>query len=110
MLKESSSQGLKDNIEKKLEEKKKAQEVLKVEIEGKLGNQVHLLESLLEKQENFDLAVFEDVKQTSKTFLRAQDKLQEIKGKLVTKISPEEIEEFCRIQTEISKLEIQQKQ
>jgi len=64
----------------------------------------------LEKQENFDLAIFEDVNQTSKTFLRAQDKLQETKSKLIAKLSAEEIEEFCQIQTDISKLEIQQKQ
>jgi hypothetical protein len=109
-LRENRGQGLKDNIERKLEEKKKDQAVLKNTIEGKVGNQAHLLENLLEKQENFDLAVFEDVNQNSKTFLRAQDKLQEVKGKLVAKLSPEEIEEFCQIQTEITKLEIQQKQ
>jgi len=79
-------------------------------MEGKLGNQAHLLESLLEKQESFDLAVFEDVNQKSAGFLKIQDRLQEIKSKLVSKLSPEEIDEFCEIQTEITKLEVQEKQ
>ncbi|CAI2196499.1 16217_t:CDS:2, partial [Funneliformis geosporum] len=109
-LQEMLGQGLKDNIQTKLEVKKKEQEQLKFAVERELGNQIYLLDNLLEKQENFDLAVFEDVSQRSKTFVRAQDKLQEAKDKLVAKLSPEEIEEFCQIQTEISKLEIQEKQ
>lgn len=109
-LRENLSQGLKDNIERRLEEKKKDQAMLKNTIEGKLGSQAHLLENLLERQENFDLAVFEDVNQKSRSFLNTQDRLQEIKGKLIAKLSAEEIEEFCQIQTEISKLETQQKQ
>jgi len=110
LIEEMNSQGLEDNIQKRLETKKKEQKMLKLAAESKLGNQAYLLENLLEKQENFDLAVFEDVKQSSKTFGRAQDKLQEAKDKLIYKLSAEEIEELCQTQTEIIKLEIQQKQ
>ncbi|MCE8167774.1 MAG: hypothetical protein I3275_04040 [Candidatus Moeniiplasma glomeromycotorum] len=110
ILENLRSQGLNDNIQNRLEEKKKEQEQLRITAESKLGNQAHLLENLLEKQENFDLAVFEDVNQNSKTFLRAQDKLQDAKDKLICKLSTGEIEELCQVQTEISKLEMQQKQ
>jgi len=109
LLESVRSQGLKDNIKTQLEEKKKEQEQLRFAAENKLGSQVHLLENLLEKQETFDLAVFdENISQTSKTFLRAQDKLQDAKDKLIYKLSAGEIEELCQAQTEVSKLEIQQ--
>lgn len=109
-LEENLSQGLNDNIQIKLEAKKKEQEQLRLRIENKLGDKAHLLETLLEKQENFDLAIFEDVNRKSTTFQRAQDRLQDAKDKLVVKVNSEEIEELCQNQTEISKLEMQQKQ
>jgi len=102
---------LKETIQTKLEEEKKEQNQLKVKVGGKLGeNEKHLLESLLEKQEDFDLALFEDVNQTSRAFVRAQEKLQDAKDKLIAKLSSEEIEELCKTQTEISKLENSQSQ
>jgi hypothetical protein len=111
LLEDLRSQELNKTIQVKLEEKKKDRNQLKVDASGKLEeNQRFLLESLLEKQEDFDLALFEDVNRTSRTFSRAQDKLQEVKDKLVVKISSEEIEELCKIQTEISKLENSQNQ
>lgn len=109
-LKEISNQGLKDNIQTKLEEKKKEQEQLKFAADNKLGNQTYLLENLLEKQESVDFAVFENIDQKSAGFLKAQDRLQEAKNKLVSLLTSEEIEEFCQTQAEISKLEIQRKQ
>jgi len=64
----------------------------------------------LEKQEDFDLALFDDISQTSRPFLRAKDRLQDAKDKLVVKLGSEEIEELCKLQTEMGKLETSQKQ
>jgi len=86
----------KEVIQIKLEEKKKEQEVLKLLVENKLESQAHLLENLLEKQENFYLVIFEDVSWTDRTFLRTQDRLQEVKDKLSPQLSSEEIEELCK--------------
>jgi len=111
-LEDARSQKLKETIQTKLEDKKKKQEQLKFAAAGKLGgnHQAHLLDNLLEKQEDFDLALFEDVNRTSRTFSRAQDKLQDAKDKLIATLSSAEIEELCKLQTEISKLENSQRQ
>jgi hypothetical protein len=97
-----------------LERKRKDLNQLKVDASDRVeANQKSLLESLLEtlveKQEDFDLALFENVDQTSRTFVKAQEKLQEVKDKL-TKLDSEEIEELCKMQTEIGKLEVSQRQ
>jgi hypothetical protein len=104
------SQELKETIEKKLVEKKGELEKLKLLIAEKLGNDQNLLENFLEKQEDFDLALFDNVDQTSRPFLRAKDKLQDAKNKLIAKIGSEEVEELYRIQAEIGKLETSQSQ
>jgi hypothetical protein len=76
-------------------------------LENKFRSELkYLLEDLLEKQEDFDLAVLDDISPTSRRFLlRSQDKLQVAKDKLTYKLSLEEIEKLCQVQTEISRLE-----
>jgi hypothetical protein len=110
-LEELRGQKLKETIEEKLAERKKELEKLEDEIVKKLGdNQKSLLENFLEKQEDFDTALFDDVNRTSRSFLRAKDKLQDARVKLVAKVGPEEVEELCKMQTEIGKLEVSKKQ
>jgi hypothetical protein len=79
---------------------------------SKLGeNQENSLESLLFAQEQFDSLIFDNINQTHRIFSLTKDKLQQAKDKLIKKqLSSEEIESLCEIQTEISKLETQQKQ
>lgn len=104
-------QQLNETIQEKLERKRKDLNQLKVDASGRVeDNQRPLLETLLEKQEDFDLALFENVDQTSRTFVRAQEKLQEVKDKLIPKLGSEEVEEICKMQTEIGKLENSQRQ
>jgi len=112
LLEDLRSQQLKETIQTKLETLRGKREELKFEVGKKLGDgQRFLLDSLLDKQEGFDLEIFDkNVDRTSRAFLRAQDKLQEIKDKLLAKLNSEEIEELCKIQTEISKLESSQSQ
>ena len=94
-----------------MERKRKDLNQLKVDASGRVeANQRPFLETLLEKQEDFDLALFENVDQTSRTFVRAQEKLQEVKDKLIPKLGSEEVEEICKMQTEIGKLENSQRQ
>jgi len=109
LLEDLRTQQLNVTIQTKLEEKKK--ELNQMIIDAGLGeNQKSLLENLLEKQEDFDTALFEDVNRTSRTFTRAQEKLQDAKDKLIAKLSSEQIEELCKMQTEIGKLESSQRQ
>ncbi|MCE8168243.1 MAG: hypothetical protein I3275_06535 [Candidatus Moeniiplasma glomeromycotorum] len=104
-------QQLNETIQGKLERKKDELKTLRVDAGEKLGeSQKSLLETLLEKQEDFDLVLFENVDRSSRTFIRAQEKLQEVKDKLIAKLSSEEIEELCKMQTEIGKLESAQRQ
>jgi len=111
MFENLRSQDLNKTFQDKLTEKKEELTKLKFNTSAKLGdNQEYLLENLLEKQEDFDLALFDDVNQMSRTFLRAKDKLQDAKDKLTGKISSEEVEGLCKLQTEIGKLESSQKQ
>jgi len=109
-LEDIRNQELKETIQTKLKAKKK--ELDQLVIDTRLaGEQKLLLENLLEKQESLDLLAFEDdIKQTSKTFTRAQEKLQEAKDKLVAKLSAEEVEALCQARIEISKLETSQRQ
>lgn len=110
-LEELRGQKLKETIEEKLTERKKELEKLEDEMVKKLGNdQKSLLENFLEKQEDFDTALFDDVSRTSRSFLRAKDKLQDARVKLTAKVGSEEVEELCRMQTEIGKLEVSKKQ
>jgi len=105
-LEDFQTQQLNETIQDKLERKKNELNSLKVDAVDKAGeSQRSLLETLLERQEDFDLALFENVDRSSRTFFRAQEKLQEVKDKLITKLDSEEIEELCKMQTEISKLE-----
>jgi len=111
LLENLRSQELRETIEEKLVEKKKELNQLKVEIAKKLGDeQKFLLKDFLEKQEDFDLALFDDISQTGRSFLRTKDRLQDAKDKLITKIGSEEVEDLCKIQTEIGKLETSQSQ
>ncbi|CAH1756741.1 9101_t:CDS:2 [Entrophospora sp. SA101] len=110
-LEDLRGQKLKETIEENLAEKKRELEKLETAIVEKLGsNQKSLLENFLEKQEDFDTALFDDVSQTSRSFLRAKEKLQDARVKLVAKVDSEEVEELCKIQSEIGKLEASQKQ
>ncbi|RHZ36802.1 hypothetical protein GvMRE_I2g601 [endosymbiont GvMRE of Glomus versiforme] len=109
-LEELRSQELKGTMEAKLVERKKELDQLKVKIVEKLANSQSLLENFLEKQEDFDIALFDDVSQAGRAFLRVKDRLQDAKDKLIAKIGSEKVEELCKIQTEIGKLETSQRQ
>jgi hypothetical protein len=82
---------------------------LKISIGSKLevGQKV-LLETLLIIQEQFDNLIFEGVDQRICSPMKNQ--LQNTKDKLNKEISLEEIECLCESQTEIIKLESQQRQ
>jgi hypothetical protein len=102
-------QSLKETIQGKLQVKRNELEQQKIMADRKLGNnQNYLLETILEDQEQLDLLIFENV--SEQVCLPTKKRLQRTKDKLITKLSSEEIEKFCQIRTEISKLEVQQKQ
>jgi hypothetical protein len=95
-----------------LKEEKSKLSQSKVSISSKLesGQQV-FLDTLLVIQEQFDNLIFEGV--DYKICSPMKNQLKQTKDKLVSenkKISLEELEMLCQVQTEITKLESQQKQ
>jgi chromosome segregation ATPase len=111
-LEQVKNRELSETIEKKLQEKKDELNHLKNVVNSRLeNNKKNSLEGLLVAQEQLDSLIFESgVNQTHRIFSLTQDNLQKAKDKLIKKISSEEVESLCKMQTEISKLEIQQKQ
>jgi DNA repair exonuclease SbcCD ATPase subunit len=111
-LEEIDDRSWKENIEEKLEEEKNKLSQSKVSISSKLesGQQV-FLDTLLVIQEQFDNLIFEGVDYRICSPMKNQ--LKQTKDKLINenkKLSPDEIESLCVTQTEIIKLETQQKQ
>jgi len=102
----------KKKIQEKLKEEKSRLSHLKISICNKLEiSQKVFLETLLVIQEQFNNLIFEGVDQRICSPMKNQ--LQSTKDKLVDenkKVSLEEIESLCEVQTETAKLEFQQKQ
>jgi len=103
------NQSLKESIQVRLKNKKDEQEQLKIAINSKLdaGQKVYL-KMLLSSQEQLDGLIFGGIEE--KFHAPAKNQLQSAKDELIIKLSSEEIEELCAMQTEITKLEEQRKQ
>jgi hypothetical protein len=95
-----------------LKEERNKRDQLKTSMVNKLdSSQGVFLDTLLVIQEQFDNLIFEGVDQRICSPMKNQ--LQQTKDKLVNEnknLSLDEIEELCKMQTEIIKLETQQKQ
>jgi len=102
----------KENIKEKLKEVKNKRDQSKISIINKLeDSQKVFLETLLVIQEQFDNLIFEGVDQ--KICSPMKNQLRDTKKKIVDenkKVSMDEIKMLCITQTEIKKLEFQQKQ
>jgi hypothetical protein len=94
-----------------LQEKKEELDRLKIMANSKIGDsKKSYLKDLLFAQEQLDSLIFDGIDEKHKIFSLTQDKLKQAKDKLIKRTSSEEVESLCEAQTEISKLEIQQKQ
>ncbi|MDR1670263.1 MAG: hypothetical protein LBR43_00870 [Spiroplasmataceae bacterium] len=111
-LEEIQDRTWKENIQARLKEEKERLNQAKISFSNKLEiNQKAFLETLLIIQEQFDNLIFEDVDPRICSPMKNQ--LQQTKDKLISEnkeISLEEIEDICKMKSEIIKLEFQQKQ
>jgi len=103
------NQNLDETIQTKLQGKKDEQEQLKISLNNKLDDaQKVYLKMLLTSQEQLDGLIFGGVEERFHAPTKSQ--LQQAKDELVAKLSSEEIEGLCEMQTEITKLKEQEKQ
>ena len=103
------NQKLNETIQTKLKDAKGEQEQLRIRVNGRLdaAQQVYL-KMLLASQGHLDGLIFGGAEERFQAPIKNQ--LQSAKEELITKVSTEEIEKLCEMQTEITKLEEQRKQ
>ncbi|KLL03457.1 MAG: hypothetical protein MRECE_16c025 [Mycoplasmataceae bacterium CE_OT135] len=110
ILKQIAEAEIKDNLKLfvKVQDKKKELKQLKTGIKDKLESELQktFLNNLLTAQEQ--LIYLEDASQQSR--LPSEKQLQRAKNNLINKLSEEEIDSLCQLQTEITKLEIELEQ